>query len=117
MKTDLEVLEGALELISEDGGWTQGEFCRDAKGNGVTQLEMGGASYCLEGAIRYAAGHWMDTTLAIGQQVNRLENLVRRAVPVNAFGCQSLAKINDHLLTSQEEAILCLKTALAELPD
>ena len=32
MKTDREVIEGALALIEADAGWTQGTYCRDAEG-------------------------------------------------------------------------------------
>ncbi len=32
MKTDREVIEGALALIEVDDGWTQGTYCRDADG-------------------------------------------------------------------------------------
>ena len=32
LKTDREVIEGALALIEADGGWTQGTYCRDAAG-------------------------------------------------------------------------------------
>ena len=32
MKTDREVIEGALALIEADGGWAQGTYCRDAEG-------------------------------------------------------------------------------------
>lgn len=32
MKTDREVLEGALTLVEANAGWTQGTYCRDADG-------------------------------------------------------------------------------------
>ncbi len=35
MKTDLEVIDGAIELVEADGGWCQGDWCRNANGETV----------------------------------------------------------------------------------
>lgn len=82
LRPDLDVLDGAIELVSRDGGWCKGTYCQDANGNGVipgrytphqwvtpvrgefefnsgASMQMLPAaepiSFCLEGAIRYSA--------------------------------------------------------------
>ena len=96
MKTDREVIEGALALIEADGGWTQGTYCRDADGTEVhpavdspgdwvrVRTEHVGAggyrvrtepgatlcSFCLEGALRAAAGYWQGSTCATLRATN-----------------------------------------------
>ncbi len=86
MKTDLEVIDGAIELVEADGGWCQGALCRNSDGNAVqpspesptgwktvvSQASVSRTSweilsfhdrfsappvtFCLEGAIRMSAG-------------------------------------------------------------
>jgi hypothetical protein len=73
MKTDIEVIDGAIELIEADGGWCQGVSCKDAAGrhllpasrvatrwgwaDDAESLHAGQpVTFCLEGAILYAAG-------------------------------------------------------------
>ena len=49
--TDIEVLDGALEILERDGMWCQGAYY---------YIDEGGQklSFCAEGAIREAAGYW-----------------------------------------------------------
>lgn len=75
MKTDIEVLDDAIELIEADDGWCQGATCKDAAGRHLlpssrVATRWGWAdpddpeglhagqpvTFCLEGAILYAAG-------------------------------------------------------------
>jgi hypothetical protein len=77
MKTDIEVIDGAIKLIEADGGWCQGVSCKDAAGHHLLpssrfatrwgwddpegRLHAGQPiTFCLEGAIVYAAG-WQCT--------------------------------------------------------
>lgn len=127
MKTDREVLEGALELVSKDGGWCKGAFCRNADGTATDVGTVGVAvnlgeavSFCLEGALRQSVGNWWGPVVVsqdISDQVFRLERRVTRAIMGKRPDHQALCWVNDRVLTSQEEAILALKTAIADLPD
>jgi hypothetical protein len=125
MKTDIEVLDGAIELVEADGGWCQGISFKDA------------AAYCLEGAIRQAAGWpvkwiWGQSvvqarrqaahTAEVNQQVARLEKLVYRLALVFQYNTggppamwTSLHELNDDDYTTQDEAVLVLKRAHAHL--
>lgn len=77
MKPDIDVLDGALELIEADGGWCKGASAKDAAGHyllpasrvatrwGWTdaegRLHAGQPkTWCLSGAIVYAAGWPLD---------------------------------------------------------
>ena len=118
MKTDREVIEGALTLIEADGAWTQGTYYRDADGTEVhpavdspsdwvrVRTEHVGAGgyrvrteqaatpcgFCLERALRVAAGY-------------------SPAAP----GWPSVRAYNDDAHTTKAEAVLMLKRAAAHL--
>jgi hypothetical protein len=143
MKTDREVIEGALALIQADGGWTQGTYCRDADGTQVhpvvdspgdwvrvrtehvgaggyrMRTEPGGTpfSFCLEGALRVAAGYWQgEPPHAAHEQVSRLEyRLLRLANSADAPACPSVRTYNDDAHTTKADVVLMLKRAAADL--
>lgn len=143
LKTDREVIEGALALIEADGGWTQGTYCRDAAGievkpavespgewvrvrtehvgggGYVVRTETGASpcSYCLGGALRAAAGYWHAAHPAAAHaQVERLENLLLRlANSATAAGWSTLDACNDDPHTTRADAVLMLKRAEAQL--
>jgi hypothetical protein len=72
LKTDIEVLDDAIELIEAEDGWCQGATCKDAAGHHLFPCTQFATSwgwadaeglragqpvtFCLEGAIRMAAG-------------------------------------------------------------
>lgn len=139
-KTDREVLEAAVALVETDGGWTQGTYCRDADGAEVhpaidspgdwvrvrteyvgaggyrVRSEPGAApcSFCLEGALRTAAGYWHQTD-GIHEQVSRLEYLLLQLANSAAWDWPSVNAYNDDPRTTQAEVVLLLKRAAAHL--
>jgi hypothetical protein len=141
--TDREVLDGALALIEADDGWTQGTYYRDADGGEVqpavnspgewvrVRTEHVGAggyrartepgatpcSFCLEGALRAAAGYWHDgRSHASNGQVDRLERLLLQlANSAAAPGWPSVPAFNDDAHTTKADAVLVLKRAAAHL--
>lgn len=151
MKTDAQVLDDALKLVESDEKWTKGTFCRNAEGTAVgfyhtsDEDEVLGrwrpviddvvpgtdytpVSFCLEGAIRHAAGMntlEMGDKVAVVRQVARLEFLVAKVglrmlqerKPNLPFrpSAAVLHLFNDVQETSYDDAILALKTARAEL--
>jgi len=143
MKTDREVIEGALALIEVHDGWTQGTYCRDAAGAEVhpavdspgewvrvrTQHVGGGGyrvrtdpgampcSFCLQGALRAVAGYWHAAHSHEAQaQVDRLEYLLLQvANSVDTPGWLSLHAYNDDPHTTKADAVLVLKRAAAHL--
>lgn len=149
MKTDIEVLDQALSLVEKDEGWTKGTFCRNAEGHSVSYTTAFGwviqpiqpldnegsappVSFCLEGAIRYAAGMMdpLDTrkaddlakALYISQQCDRLERLVlRMALDVDSdarpWSSSGLNSWNDRNTTTHEDAVLALKLAREEMDE
>lgn len=50
MKTDLEILDGAIALLERDEGWCQGSYYVTRNGSRV--------SHCAVGALGEAAGMW-----------------------------------------------------------
>lgn len=143
MKTDREVVEGAMALIAADGAWTQGTYCRDA-GSGLLQAspdvpgewfhvrmdhlgrggysvrtESGAApfSFCLQGALRTAAGSWyVRGPDAVHEQVRRLETLLLElANSVAVPGWSTLDSFNDDACTTKADVVLLLKHAVALL--
>jgi hypothetical protein len=134
MKTDREVLEGALELISRDKGWCQGSYCQGVDGSETSVIDIykihaGGSavdrvSFCLEGAIRYSAG-WFDQVklrgehMNLARQVNRLELLVVDTAHRDGLSDHRLrlSNFNDDEHTSQSDAILALKKTIEVVSD
>jgi hypothetical protein len=143
MKTDREVIEGALALVEIADGWTQGTYCRDADGYEVLPavdspgewvrlrtLHVGAGGYrahtdsgaqpcsfCLQGALRAAAGCWHTGHISPAhEQVDQLEDLLLQlANSVAAPGWASLAAFNDDSRTTQADVVLLLKRAAAHL--
>jgi hypothetical protein len=144
MKSDREVIEGALALIAVDHGWTQGTYCRDAEGCEVLpaidapgewvrlRTEHVGAggyrahtdagakpcSFCVQGAMRASAGCWRFglPNAAQERQIDRLEALLLQLANCAAMpGWASLPAFNDDARTTQADAVLVLKRAAAHL--
>lgn len=55
MKTDAEVLDGAIAILEQEGHWCQQEFYQTDEAGTVL-------SYCAEGALLEAAGFWEVAT-------------------------------------------------------
>lgn len=143
MRTDREVIEAALALIETDGGWTQGTYCREADGTEVhpavdssggwvrvhtehvgaggyvARTESGATpcSFCLQGALRVAAGYWHGPRRhAADEQVYRLECLLLRlANSAAARVWPSVNAYNDDPHTTRADVVLTLKRAAAHL--
>ncbi|KUI15651.1 hypothetical protein AU192_07255 [Mycobacterium lehmannii] len=143
INTDREVVEGAMALIAADGAWTQGTYCRDATGNQVmasvdrpgdwvrvcvddlgqggfsARTELGATpySFCLQGALRTAAGYWMlRDSQAVHEQIERLETLLLElANSVAVPGWPALDAFNDDASTTKTDVVLLLKHAVALL--
>jgi hypothetical protein len=153
VKTDMEVLDDAIELIEADDGWCQGASCKDAAGHHLlpssrVATRWGWAddpegvhagqpvTFCLEGAILYAAGwplNWVwgmpakqarqqvADVVEVKQQIVRLKTLAYRLALADMTGIPStwggLHDFNDDEHTTQEEAILVLKHARAHIEE
>jgi len=85
MKSELEVLTEARDLIADPAHWTQGWFARDMFGGSVDARSPSAACFCTLGAFGRALGrHFMDVT---GHPaVERLRSLLPR---------QDIARFND----------------------
>ena len=137
MKSDIEVLDGAIALVEKDGGWCQGAFCVDKDGDPISFPDMATAaqpaSFCLEGAIGWASGYmqaaaaveWSrryrnDDYPLLRKQFERLNDLVATPLP-GTTSIQSPGRrpayFNDLPTTTQEDAILALKVARAALEE
>ncbi|WP_099038956.1 DUF6197 family protein [Mycobacterium neglectum] len=144
MKTDQEIIEGALALIELENGWTQGTYCRDADGYEVlpavdapgewvrlrtehvgaggyrahTEAGAKPCSFCPQGALRAAAGCWLfgQPNAAQEQQIDLLEHLLLDLANRAAMpGWPSLPAFNDDARTTQADVVLVLKRAAAHL--
>jgi len=151
LKTDIEVLDGALELIEADGGWCKGASAKDAAGRQLLpasrvatrwgwtdaegRLHAGQpVTWCLSGAIVYAAGWPLDWiwglpaeqarqqvahVVAVKQQIVRLKRLAYRLALADMTGIPAswvgLHDFNDDEHTTREEAVLVLKRARVHL--
>jgi hypothetical protein len=152
MKTDIEILDDAIKLIEADDGWCQGVSAKDAAGQHLlpssrfasrwgwadTEGVHAGqpVTFCLEGAILYAAGwslNWVwgmpaeqvkqqvAHTVEVKQQIVRLKRLAYRLALQDMIGVPStwggLHDFNDDQYTTQEEAVLALKRARAHIEE
>jgi hypothetical protein len=52
MKTTIEILKEARELIAKEGGWTQGWYARDADGAETLSSSEAAVCFCIIGAFR-----------------------------------------------------------------
>lgn len=131
MKTDAEVLSGAIEILEQEGMW-----CKEAyyltNGYGMEKV-----AFCAEGAIREAAGYWLyvkgalspkDPTMITGiacydmfvnqsihdisEQCHRLDDLVVQNVDEDY---PSLNWFNDNSRTTVSDVLLAMKKALNEV--
>jgi hypothetical protein len=99
VKSDREVLEGALKLIEDEEHWCKGTFSypdRDGKP----------MAWCLEGAVRHVVGLTPEGI----SQVLRLEGLMASRVDAAA-----LHSFNDDDRTTHEDVVLLLKQTIEEL--
>ncbi len=143
IKSDRQVISDALALFQPEHGWTQGTYCRDADGvqlqpvvgsrgewvrvhtvyvgaGGYRAHTEPGAtpcSYCVQGAVRTAAGYWhFGESPAIHEQVDRLESLLLQlANAVAEPAWSSLDAFNDDARTTKADVVLTLKHAVAHL--
>lgn len=119
MKSDIEVIDGAIALVEKDGGWCQGTFCRDKNGEAIGlygNTIQDAVSFCLEGAIRYSAG--LHLGLGSWLQAHPLEVLARQeAFGHDDNGLRLLSRYNDDDHTTQEDAILVLKRVRSRLEE
>lgn len=142
-ETDRQVIEAAMALIAPPGAWTQGAYCRDADGCQlqaslgapgewlrVRMDRLGGGgfaahtepgatpfSYCLQGALRTAAGYWdVRQQDEAAEQVDRLEKLLLKlANSVVRPSWPTLDSFNDDARTTKADVVLLLKHAAALL--
>lgn len=119
MKTNTEIIDGAIDLISRDGGWCQGAYCRDDRGRAATYLDPDmTSSFCIEGAIIQSASNWWyiprgmlteddHTNYTYGESLADRIGFLLASDPHNTLPRYT----NDDDSTSQEDAILYLKRA------
>lgn len=77
--TAAEILRKASELP-----WTQGEFARDADGNGLFDREPGAVCWCADGAIRH-----------VGSAVRMMERVAARNALRDVIGTYDIHEWND----------------------
>lgn len=145
LRADQKIIEDALNLLQSDCGWTQRTYCRDADGREVqpvigspgewvrvytqpvgaggyrVRTEPGAipCSFCIEGALRAAAGYWtVDQPAAVHEQVDRIESLLLQLANSTAIpGWLDLHAFNDDPRTTQADVVLLLKRAVAHLDE
>lgn len=107
-RSDVEVIDGAIDLVSADGGWCKGSYCRAPDGTPVmpTQASPTGwtvstppigerlrgttptmpkpTSFCLEGAIQTAAGYYEPEMFFGAPELDHPKTLVRPNHPLYA---------------------------------
>ena len=76
MKTVLEVLHGARDLIADPTHWTQGKFARDKYSHEVDVFDPRADKFCLYGALDRAAATSTDELNATGSGRWRAGDLV-----------------------------------------
>lgn len=134
MKTDAEVLSGAIEILEQEGMWCQHAYYR------TDSTFTKKLSFCAEGAIREVAGYWelvngvavdgeekptiindayfwssFPVLHLVAKQCKRVERLVLQ----QTAGCQPpvgfLNGFNDDEHTTVADVLLAMKKALNEV--
>lgn len=122
MKTDAEVLSGAIEILEKEGMWCQNAYYRT---DGLSTKRV---SFCAEGAIREVAGYWElvsdvpidEEDLAlnlVALQCKKLERLVLRQADWQPAPTGCLNGFNDDRNTTVADVLLAMKKALNEVED
>jgi hypothetical protein len=145
MKSLIRCLDEAIELISADGGFCKGTFCRDAKGEEVVFNAINGThyrwgysappvSFCLEGVLGYVTGYFKSTpedkdVNSVYRQWNELVRAVAlHGMPpdycypvlggyLTPLSSRKPRDFNDRESTSQEDAVLALKRTRSYLEE
>lgn len=140
MKTDAEVLDGAIAILEQEGHWCQQEFYQTDEAGTVL-------SYCAEGALLEAAGFWEVATaeknhfdglrdgwrtrvgkyqamrenqaMEIWEQHQTLGDLIVKAAEykIPKLLCPALNAFNDDEHTTASDVILAMKKARTTLED
>lgn len=95
MKTVLEILKGAREILTPAGAWCQQFAARDSKGRPAMTSSPDACSFCLIGAIHRAAGE--GTSRAF-----EAEAYTRQEIDA------SIVQWNDYPLRTQEQVLSVL---------
>lgn len=120
MKTDVEVLDGAIAILGRDGMWCQGAYYEhDEEGHRI--------SFCAAGAIAESIGLWehayaswagvwpktgADDAL-VSTLADQAQRICTRVAAAN--GKDYLSEINDADDTTVEDVILAMKKVREEI--
>lgn len=120
MKTDAEVLAGAIEILEKEGVWCKGAYYMT---DGLSTKRV---FFCAEGAIREVAGYWElvsdvptdEEDLAlnlVALQCKKLERLVLQQADWQPTPMGCLNGFNDDEHTTVADVLLAMKKALNEV--
>ena len=100
--TAADVLRRAMELITPEGAWIQGQARRDA--NPAIGRPAG---YCAGGAMNWAAGNFVLSGITRWDLCQRAFRAFEQAV-----GCEAIPDWNDNSSRTQEDVLLAFKRAI-----
>ncbi len=101
--TVAEVLDGAADLLTPEGKWTQGAFARDENGVEIeTFRDENPTCFCLFGAVAYVAG-------AEPEEYREPDFILREVIGVGS--ASAVADWNDTSGRTQAEVIAKLREA------
>ena len=120
LKTDAEVLQKVLDVITPQDSWCKGALFRDEDGTTSTAPEA--TSYCLEGALQVATNQHIMALQgdkagaeAAEEQIRRLrKHLIGIMKRENMSHYESIPAFNDNAETTKEDALHLVKLGLSE---
>ena len=98
----VQLLEGALELLSDEFRWCQGAFAKNFDGDKTKSIDPSACSYCIMGAIRHQAN---DDFTAVLKTWKYIESVI---------GTSAIAIWNDDPKRTHNEIIETLKQAIVK---
>lgn len=109
MKTAVEILTEARDLIAQPGKWSQGWLAKNSSGHDCASDDPDAGSFCLLGAIERVIGTTTDREWSEGESV-LFHNAVRLVESVT--GEEYVSVWNDDPTRTQEEVVQAFSKAI-----
>jgi len=117
----VEVLERALDLLSDPAKWTKSAMAKDAIGKSVQPYEPAAACFCMMGAMERGArgileNHQIRDYYANATALNAEVEAQRMVSHIlyDRRGIFSIPGFNDHSDTTHDEVVSIMTEALAK---